>query len=92
MIVPAKSLIFKYMYLEAPFWFWVSWQTSPSRCLYLMCLIFTDGLLLLSLVTTMRSNTNICNDSPDGSAKEGLCRYAYEVSQQITYSILVDTI
>ena len=32
--------------------------------------------------------TDICNDSPDGSSKVGLCKYADEV----TYTILVDTI
>ena len=40
-----------------------------------MCLVLTDGLQLFCPVTTIRSNTNICNHSPDGSSKVGLCKY-----------------
>ena len=50
-----------------------------------MCLFFTDGLQLLPPVTTIRSNTDISNDSPNGSMKIGLCKYTNEVSLLITY-------
>ena len=53
-----------------------------------MCLVLTDDLQLLPPVTTIRSNTNICNHSPDGSSMVGLCKYTNEV----TYAILVDII
>ena len=53
---------------------------------YIMCLIFTDGLQLLPPVTTIRSNTDICNDSSNRSSKVGLCKYTNEVSLLIMYT------